>query len=300
MNNYHQPVLLNESIKALQIITGGVYVDATFGGGGHSREILKYMGTGKLIAFDQDTDAIKNKVEDERFFLIHANFSYLSQILKFHKATPVDGVLADLGVSSHQFDTPQRGFSIRYDGVLDMRMNTASKLTAYQVIAEYPGEKLQSVFSQYGEIINSKTLAETIVAARETKKINTTTELKQVTEKCIRGYSANDYYAKMFQALRIEVNDELGSLTKFLLQCGEVIRPGGRLVIISYHSLEDRLVKNYIRTGKPSGEVEKNIFGVSEAAPFKAITKKPITPENEELKNNPRSRSAKLRVAERI
>lgn len=300
MSDYHQPVLLHESIEGLNITTGGIYVDVTFGGGGHSKEILKHIGNGKLIAFDQDKDAIANKIEDDRFVLVHANFSYLKQFLQFHAAPQVDGILADLGVSSHQFDTANRGFSIRFDGVLDMRMNNAAKLSAANIVAEYSVEQLQSIFSQYGEIINSKTLAQAIVDARKKSAIRTTAELKLVTEECVRGYSANDYYARMFQALRIEVNDELGALRKFLEQSVQVLKPGARLVVISYHSLEDRLVKNFIRTGTFDGIVEKDLFGKSKTVLLKAINKKPIVPKEEETKNNNRARSAKLRIAEKV
>ncbi|MBL0054169.1 MAG: 16S rRNA (cytosine(1402)-N(4))-methyltransferase RsmH [Bacteroidetes bacterium] len=300
MSNYHQPVLLHESIEGLNITTGGIYVDVTFGGGGHSKEIIKNIGSGKLIAFDQDKDAIANKIEDDRFVLVHANFSYLKQFLQFHAAPQVDGILADLGVSSHQFDTANRGFSIRFEGALDMRMNNAAKLSAANIVAEYSVEQLQLIFSQYGEIINSKTLAQTIFEARKKGAIKTTTELKLATEECVRGYSANDYYAKVFQALRIEVNDELGALKKFLEQTVQVMKPGARLVVISYHSLEDRLVKNFIRTGTFDGVVEKDLFGKSKTVLLKAINKKPIVPTEQEIKSNNRARSAKMRIAEKI
>lgn len=295
---YHNPVLLKECIEGLSINPEGIYVDVTFGGGGHSKEILKHLTTGKLYAFDQDEDAVKNKIEDERFVLIKQNFRYLKNFLKMYNALPIDGLLADLGVSSHQFDQADRGFSTRFDAKLDMRMDQSSKLTAAEVLNTYSEEELKRIFKMYGEVDNAGRLAYLIVHGRNEKKLATINDLKVVIEKCVKRGRENKYYAQVFQALRIEVNKELDALKELLTQSLEVLKPGGRLVIISYQSLEDKLVKNIIRSGKFEGEVEKDFYG-NQLAPFKAITRKAIVPTEEEILLNNRARSAKLRVAEK-
>jgi 16S rRNA (cytosine1402-N4)-methyltransferase len=297
--SYHDPVLLKECIDGLNINPKGIYVDVTYGGGGHSREILKHLTTGKLYAFDQDEDAVKNKVADERLVLIKQNFRFLKNFLKLYNAVPVDGLLADLGVSSHQFDEAERGFSTRFDAKLDMRMDRNAKLTAADVLATYSEEDLKRVFKLYGEVENAGKLAYAIFHARKENPIVTVSDLKKAMERCVRRGRENQYYAQVFQALRIEVNKELDVLQELLLQCIDVIKPGGRLVVISYHSLEDRLVKNIIRSGKFDGEVEKDFYG-NPLAPFKAITRKPVVPDGLEIERNSRARSAKLRIAERV
>lgn len=295
---YHNPVLLKECIEGLNINPAGIYVDVTFGGGGHSREILKYLTTGKLYAFDQDEDAVKNKIDDERFVLIKQNFRYLKNFLKMYNALPIDGLLADLGVSSHQFDEAERGFSTRFNAKLDMRMDQNGKLTAADVLNTYSEEELKRIFKLYGEIDNAGYLASIIFHNRKDKHIDTVNDLKVMITKCVKKGRENQYYAQVFQALRIEVNKELDVLQELLTQSLEVLKPGGRLVVISYHSLEDRLVKNIMRSGKLEGEVEKDFFG-NQLTPFKQITKKPIVPSAEENEINSRARSAKLRIAEK-
>ena len=297
---YHKPVLLKESIEALDIKSNGVYVDVTFGGGGHSKAILEKLDTGRLIAFDQDSDALANKIEDKRFTLVNKNFKYLTQFLKFYNAIPVDGVLADLGVSSHQFDTANRGFSTRFSGKLDMRMDSREEVTALDVISNYDEKDLKQLFSAYGEIRNAKTLARAIVSAREQHPVKTTDDLKRITATCCSSSQINHYNACVFQALRIEVNRELESLMELLSQCAEVIKSGGRLVVLSYHSLEDRLVKNFISKGNFDNEDRKDIYGNSVGIQFKAVYKKPVTPSAIEIEQNPRSRSVKLRAAIKI
>ncbi len=297
---YHNPVLLKESIEGLLIQQSGIYVDVTYGGGGHSHEILNNLGEdGKLYAFDQDEDAIKNELEDERLTLIHQNFRHLKNFLKLYNAYPVDGILADLGVSSHQIDVPERGFSTRFDGDLDARMDQNQLKSAKEVINTYNENELKLVFQNYGEIANSGKLARTIVEQRVNGEINTTAQLKKAISNCIPPNFDHKYLAVVFQALRIEVNEELESLKEFLLQTVQALKPGGRLVVISYHSLEDRLVKNFIKSGNFKGELEKDFFG-NIISPFKQISRKPITPDDAELKINNRSRSAKLRIAERL
>ncbi|MFN8276393.1 MAG: 16S rRNA (cytosine(1402)-N(4))-methyltransferase RsmH [Chitinophagales bacterium] len=296
--DYHIPVLLHECLEGLRMQPAGVYVDATFGGGGHSREMLKQLGEGRLIAFDQDADALPNAPDDERLTLVAANFSQLKQFLRLHQALPVDGLLADLGVSSHQFDTPERGFSYRFAGPLDMRMNARAGKTAAAVLNEYDAEKLQQVLSLYGEVRNAKTLAAAIVETRRQQPFQSTAHLTALLKSMAKG-DTHKYLAQVFQALRIEVNDELEVLKQLLLQCTEVIRPGGRLCVITFHSLEDRLVKNFMKHGNFSDEPQKDDFGRI-SRPWKLITKKPVTATEEEMKRNSRSRSAKLRVAERI
>ena len=296
---YHKPVLLEESIEGLAIKPDGTYVDTTFGGGGHSKEILKKLTTGKLIAFDQDQDAIKNKIGDSRFILLKQNFKYIKNFLKFYKAVPVDGIIADLGVSSYQFDTPERGFSTRFDGDLDMRMDKDKKLTAMKIVNEYTYEKLKTIFFEFGEIKNASNLAKNIINNRNKKYIKTTSQLKIIIASCVKKGKENKYYAKVFQALRIEVNDELNALKEMLLQTTDVLNTHGRLVVISYHSLEDRLVKNFIKSGNFEGIIKKDFFGNS-LIPFKKINKKPIVPKQDEIFDNSRCKSAKLRIAEKI
>ena len=294
---YHNPVLLKECIDGLNINPKGIYVDVTFGGGGHSREILKHLTTGKLYAFDQDDDAVRNKIEDDRFVLIKQNFRYLKNFLKMYNAIPIDGLLADLGVSSHQFDEASRGFSTRFESQLDMRMDQHSKLTAAEVLNTYSEEELKRIFKLYGEIENAGRLAYAVFHARKEKPLETVTDLKKAIDSCVRRGRENQYYAQVFQALRIEVNKELEVLQELLLQSLEVLKPGGRLVVISYHSLEDRLVKNMMRSGKFEGEVDKDFYG-NKLTPFELITRKPIVPSDKENEENSRARSAKLRVAQ--
>ena len=297
---YHVPVMLQECIEALAIKPDGVYVDVTFGGGGHSREILKHLGPkGRLIAFDQDPDALNNTIEDERFELVHQNFRFLKNSLRLLGVREVDGILADLGVSSHQFDDADRGFSIRFDADLDMRMDQVSDLDARRVLNTYSEEELHRIFGMYGEVQNAKSLAKTIVTARLTKEIRTVEELKEVIRKHVPRGKEHKYHAQVFQALRIEVNKELEVLQDFLMQTIPLLKDGGRLVVMSYHSLEDRLVKNFMLKGKFKGDVEKDFYG-HEIKPFKVISRKAITAAAQELEENTRSRSAKLRVAERI
>jgi 16S rRNA (cytosine1402-N4)-methyltransferase len=296
---YHNPVLLKECIDGLNINPKGVYVDVTFGGGGHSREILKNLTTGKLYAFDQDHAAIKNKIDDARLVLIKQNFRYLKNFLKMHNVTSIDGLLADLGVSSHQFDEADRGFSTRFDAKLDMRMDQNSKQTAADILNNYSEEELKHIFKLYGEVENAGRLAFVIFHARKEKQIVTVNELKVAIEKCVRRGRENQYYAQVFQALRIEVNKELDVLHELLTQSLELLKPKGRLVVISYHSLEDRLVKNFMRSGKFEGEVEKDFFG-NKLTPFELITRKPVVPDDQENTDNTRARSAKLRIAEKI
>lgn len=296
---YHQPVLLQECIDGLALKADGVYVDVTFGGGGHSREILKHLGeNGRLIAFDQDKDAQQNAIEDERFLLVQANFRELKRFLRLHGVKKVDGILADLGVSSYQFDTAERGFSFRFEGPLDMRMNQGGEQTAAGLLQSYNAEELQRVFSEYGEVRNAKTLAVAIVEYRKQSSLNTTTDFLQFLEKMAIG-EKHKYYAQVFQAIRIEINDELGALKDLMQQCTDVLGEEGRLAVITFHSLEDRLVKNYMRHGSFSDEPEKDFFGRVERK-YKLITKKPIVASDTEQRENSRSRSAKLRVAEKL
>ena len=297
---YHVPVMLQECIEALAINPEGTYVDVTFGGGGHSKEILKHLGPkGRLIAFDQDPDAIKNAIPDDRFKLIHQNFKFLKNYLRLEGIKQVDGILADLGVSSHQFDAADRGFSIRFDADLDMRMDQVSDLDARKLLNTYPEEDLHRIFGMYGEIQNAKSLAKTIVTGRLQKEIQTVSELKQMIKSLVPKGKEHKYHAQVFQALRIEVNKELEALQEFLLQTESVLKTGGRLVVMSYHSLEDRLVKNFMAKGKFKGEVEKDFFG-NEIKPFKVLSRKAIVASAEEVVLNNRARSAKLRIAEKI
>src|ERR1700733_8936127 len=297
MSNYHTPVMLKECIEGLNIRPDGTYVDVTFGGGGHSREILKHLGEdGELLAFDQDADARQNIPDDSRFVFIDQNFRYLKNFCRLHHAIPVDGVLADLGVSSYQFDQAERGFSIRFDAELDMRMNQKSALTAKEVINTYSEAELHRIFGMYGEIQNAKSLANTIVTARLNKPLVTVADLKNAIANRIPRGKENKYLAQVFQALRIEVNQELEALKDFLIQSAEVLVSGGRLVVMSYHSLEDRLVKNFIARGKFSGEVEKDIYG-NDNRPFDTVSRGAITASEDEISKNNRARSAKLRIA---
>ncbi len=293
---YHNPVLLKESVDALSIKENGVYVDVTFGGGGHSREILSRLGPkGKLFAFDQDPDALENLIDDARFVLIPENFRFISRFLRFHRIKKVDGVLADLGVSSHQFDEAERGFSIRFDGDLDMRMNQKSKVSAKEIINNYSEEKLAEILFLYGELRNSRNIAKTIVEQREVAKIETSFQLKKVLQKYLPNAKEHKILAQIFQAIRIEVNEELDALREFLEQMPNLLTANGRLSVIAYHSLEDRLVKRFIRTGMFRGELEKDAFGNSNE-PLQKVGKL-IVPSTEEIKGNNRARSAKLRIA---
>ena len=296
---YHIPVLLKESVDALCVEPGGTYVDATFGGGGHSREIWSRLKKGRLIAIDQDSDAAVNAINDKRFILIQNNFKFIRGLVRNEEIEVVDGILADLGVSSHQFDTEERGFSFRFDAPLDSRMNKQSSLTAAKVINTYSEEQLRYIFSVYGEIDNVGRVVKVLMAERERKAISTTGALVEALKPCLPKMMEHKYLAKFFQSLRIETNGEMKALEQFLEQSLKLLRPGGRLVVISYHSLEDRLVKNFMRAGNKEGKIEKDFFG-KETTAFKLITKKTITPSEEEIKNNTRARSAKLRVAEKI
>jgi len=297
MTDYHNPVMLQECMEGLNIKPDGIYVDVTFGGGGHSREILKHLGPkGRLLAFDQDADAQKNLPKDDRLTFIDQNFRYLKNNCRLQGAIPADGILADLGVSSHQFDQPERGFSIRFDADLDMRMDQGGSLTAKQVVNTYSEEQLHRIFGIYGEIKNAKTLAQTLVTQRLNKPIDTVDELNKAISKLIPKGKENKYLAQVFQALRIEVNQELEALKEFLEQTVDVLKKEGRLVVMSYHSLEDRLVKNFIAKGKFQGEVEKDFFG-NQIKPLDSITRKAIVASDEEIILNNRARSAKLRIA---
>ena len=296
---YHEAVLLKESIAGLRIDPNGTYVDVTFGGGGHSKSILEKLDKGILFAFDQDADAQKNSIDDNRFVLINQNFRFMQKFLRLEGVLKVDGIIADLGVSSYQFDTADRGFSIREEGELDMRMNTTQELSAKQVVNEYELDELCRIFREYGELKNAFSISKSILFAREEGEILTTEDLKNAVKKHIPPYKSNKILAQLFQAIRIEVNDELKALKEMLLQSVDLLKTGGRLSVISYHSLEDRLVKNLIKSGNFKGDIEKDFYGVPNLI-LKAISKKPITASQEELERNPRSRSAKLRVSEKL
>lgn len=296
---YHNPVLLHPSIDGLNIKPDGIYVDVTFGGGGHSSEILKRLGpNGKLFAFDQDEDALANTLLDERFMLINENFRFIKRFLRFYGVKSVDGILADLGVSSHQFDVPERGFSTRFDAELDMRMSQKNDLNAYRVVNEYDETNLRRVFLDYGELKNAPALARTIVEARQVNPIKTTDELKEVLAKYLPERVRNKVLAQIYQAIRIEVNQEMDVLKEFIEQSLEILNQNGRLSVISYHSLEDRLVKRFIKNGMFEGEPERDFYG-NFSVPFKTIGKL-IVPDSTEIKINNRARSAKLRIAEKI
>lgn len=297
-SSYHNPVLLEETVNGLHIHPDGVYVDVTFGGGGHSREIMRHLGPdGKLFGFDQDEDALANKIDDPRFELIHENFRFLKRYLRFHGITQVDGILADLGVSSHQFDVAERGFSTRFEGDLDMRMNQKNSLSAYEVVNEYAETDLARVLFDYGELKQSRGMAAVLVAARKTEPIKNTEQLKTVLSRFLPAHKSNKILAQVYQAIRIEVNQEMEVLKDFLQQSLEILKPGGRLTVISYHSLEDRLVKRFMKNGMFEGEPERDMFGRFEV-PFQLIGKM-IVPTAEEIAQNNRARSAKLRIAEK-
>ncbi len=297
MTDYHVPVMLNECLEGLAIKPEGIYIDVTFGGGGHSKAILKQLGPkGKLVAFDQDEAAQQNIPADNRFVFVDQNFRYLKNNCRLHGAFPADGILADLGVSSHQFDKADRGFSIRFDADLDMRMDRSTPLTAKDVLNTYSEENLHRIFGMYGELHNAKTLAKTLVTARLNAPIDTVSQLKAAIAKLTPRGKENKYLAQVFQALRIEVNQELEALQEFLEQSVEVLKSGGRLVVMSYHSLEDRLVKNFMAKGKFRGEVEKDFFG-NELKPFEVLSRKAVVASAEEIEQNSRARSAKLRIA---
>jgi 16S rRNA (cytosine1402-N4)-methyltransferase len=295
---YHVPVLLNEAVSGLEIKADGDYVDVTFGGGGHSREIFSRLKTGRLFAFDQDEDAAVNVIHDDRFFFIRHNFKYIRNFLKYYDVDQVDGILADLGVSSHDFDVAERGFSFRFDGDLDMRMNRDSKQTAADLVNSYSEDQLRTMFREFGELDNAGRLAKQLISARNAKTIKTIGQFREAIAPCVPKLQESKYLAKVFQALRIETNQEMEVLHEFLEQSIELLKPGGRLVVITYHSLEDRMVKNFIRSGDLSGKQEKDFFGNVES-PLVAINRKVIVPTEEEIEQNPRARSGKLRIAEK-
>jgi len=295
---YHNPVLLKESVYGLDIKPDGIYVDVTFGGGGHSREIMSRLSSkGRLYAFDQDEDALANSIDDERFVLINENFRFIKRFLRFHNVKSVDGILGDLGVSSHQFDVPERGFSTRFEGELDMRMSQKQDLNAYKVVNEYDEENLRRVFLDYGELKNAPVIARVIIEAREFEPIINTEQLKVVLGRFLQAHKSHKILAQMYQAIRIEVNQEMEVLKEFLEQSLEILKPGGRLSVISYHSLEDRLVKRIMKNGMFEGEPERDFFG-NFSVPLKTIGKL-IVPDFQEIKSNNRARSAKLRIAEK-
>lgn len=295
---YHQPVMLSECLDGLAIRPEGTYVDVTFGGGGHSRSILSHLTTGRLLAFDQDSDALSNRIEDHRFTLINQNFRFLTNFLRFYKAFPVDGILADLGVSSHQLDQADRGFSTRFDAELDLRMDRKSDLTAKDIINRYTTEDLTKILREFGELPNAWRIALRLNEARGGAAINTTAQLKDILQPFAERGKENKFFAKIFQALRIEVNGELDALKEMLLQTSKAIKPGGRLVVMAYHSLEDRIVKNFIKTGNFEGIENKDFFG-NLHAPFRPVSRKPLIASEKEITENNRARSAKLRIAER-
>ena len=297
---YHVPVLLQESIDGLDIKPDGVYVDVTFGGGGHSKEILRRLGkNGHLYGFDQDEDAEKNILDDDRFTFVRSNFRYLTNWMRYYDVDHIDGLLADLGVSSHHFDDETRGFSFRFDAPLDMRMNKRSGMTAAEILNNYSEEQLADIFYIYGELKNARKIASAVVKAREEKRIETTGDLMQIAEKLLQREREKKDTAKLFQALRIEVNHEMDALKEMLDGACKVLQEGGRLSVITYHSLEDRIVKNFMKAGNVEGKMKQDFFGRTEA-PFRAVSNKVIVPSDDEQQRNPRSRSAKLRVAERI
>ena len=296
---YHESVLLTESIEGLNIKPNGIYIDVTYGGGGHSKLILEKLENGKLFAFDQDDDAVSNLIKDERLVLIQENFRFLKKFLRLNGVTKVDGVLADLGVSSHQFDIPDRGFSTRFEADLDMRMDQSADLNAFKVLNEYTQEELRTILKFYGELKRPGTVARIICEGRLDSPISTVSELKQLLKPLTPSMLENKFFAQVFQAIRIEVNDELNVLKEMLTQANDILAPGGRLVVISYHSLEDRLVKNLIQKGNFEGNLEQDFYG-NKLLSFKKISRKPILPSVEEVKKNNRARSAKLRVSEKL
>jgi 16S rRNA (cytosine1402-N4)-methyltransferase len=296
---YHIPVLAEESIKGMNLLPDSDAVDATYGGGGHSKLILDQIVEGRLFAFDQDEDAVANAVNDRRLNFIRHNFRYIKNFLNYYGVEQVDAIFADLGVSSHDFDVPDRGFSFRFEGNLDMRMNQNAKTDATKIINEYSEEQLEQIFRMFGEISNSRQLASVICKSRKEVRIKTTTQLKEIVSECTPRAIENKYLAQVFQALRIEVNDEMDALKEFLEASLKLLKSGGRLVIITYHSLEDRLCKNFMKTGNFEGKVQKDFYG-NVTSPFVMVNRKVITPDDKELKTNSRSRSAKLRIAEKI
>lgn len=296
---YHVPVLLHESIEGLEIKPNGTYVDLTFGGGGHSTEILKHLSKGKLFAFDQDEEALANAIDDKRFKLIRSNFRFFRNFLKYHKIDTVDGILADLGVSSHHFDSPERGFSFRFEGPLDMRMNQNQKISAKTVVNSYSPEDLAKVFTLYGELPNAKRLANAICQSREGKSIETVEQLYELLKPMFPFNTQNKMLAQVFQAIRIEVNQEMEVLKQMLVNATKCLKKDGRLVVISYHSLEDRLVKNYFRSGNFEGDLDKDFYG-NVTSPYEQVNRKVIVPSEEELKINSRARSAKLRIGKKL
>jgi 16S rRNA (cytosine1402-N4)-methyltransferase len=298
MRNYHIPVMLDQSIEGLNISPKGSYVDATFGGGGHAREIVKLLSTGRLYAFDQDEDATRNVFDDERLVFVRANFRYMKNFLRYFSVDQVDGILADLGVSSHDFDEAERGFSFRFDAPLDMRMNREAPGTAEYIINNYDQQQLINLFRNYGEIKNASRLAATITGARTAAPLTTTGALLEAIRPCVPRAIEKKYLAQVFQALRMEVNDETGALKDFLVAALEVLRPGGRLVIMTYHSIEDRIVKNFLKSGNFKGEVEQDFYG-NFITPFELINRRVVVPGEDEILSNPRSRSARLRIAEK-
>lgn len=299
MTAYHLPALLEESIAGLNLRPDGVYVDVTFGGGGHSRAILSHLTTGRLIAFDQDLDAAVNIINDERVTFLNQNFRYLKNNLRYLGYKEIDGLIADLGVSFHQFDEQERGFSFRSDAQLDMRMNRKSGIRASDLLRTYDEEQMAGVFYRYGELDNSRKIARAVVKARQTKPVVTVKDLSDAVESLVPFNQENKFYAKLFQSLRIEVNREMDALTDMLTQALQILKPGGRMVVITYHSLEDRLVKNFIRTGNFDGTAEKDFYG-NLLVPFRAINRKVIVPSEEEVARNNRARSARMRIAEKI
>jgi 16S rRNA (cytosine1402-N4)-methyltransferase len=298
MSDYHIPVLLEESIDGLNISPNGIYVDVTYGGGGHSAEILKKISSGKLYAFDQDEDATKSLPDDKKFFFIQGNFRFLKNYLNYYGVKHIDGLLADLGVSSHHFNSPERGFSYRANADLDMRMNRNSKLTAEIIVNEYDSDKLSGIFREYGELHQARKLSAAIIQCRIKQRIMTTTQFISIIEPMIPKQTENQFLSKVFQAIRIEVNHELESLEEMLVSAAEMFNPGGRLVVISYHSLEDRLVKNFMRWGNTKEQPVKDVYGNS-FEPFRIISRKPVVACDKELQHNPRARSARLRIAEK-
>jgi 16S rRNA (cytosine1402-N4)-methyltransferase len=297
-SQYHIPVMPEESIRGLNLFPGALVVDATFGGGGHSRLILDEIGEGRLFAFDQDEDAAGNVINDDRLFFVRHNFRHMRNFLRFYNVTHVDAIFADLGVSSHDFDVAERGFSYRFEGNLDMRMNRNASIDAAKVVNTYSEESLSFIFRMYGEIKNAGRLAREIIGERNNQPLNTTQQLKEVASRCAPGGFENKYLAQVFQALRIEVNDEMGALKEFLSSSLELLKPGGRLVIITYHSLEDRLCKNFMKSGNFEGKIDKDFYG-NLSSPFHLVNRKVIVPIKEELAKNVRARSAKLRIAEK-
>jgi len=298
MSVYHIPVLLKESVEGLNISPDGIYVDTTYGGGGHSAEILKKLVSGRLYAFDQDEDAAKNLPENEKFFFIRGNFRFLKNYLNYYGVKSIDGLIADLGVSSHHFNTPERGFSYRSQAALDMRMNQKGSLTAEKIVNDYEINRLTALFREYGELPQARRIANTIGEFRVNQRLETTTQLVSCIESMIPRHSESQFLSKVFQALRIEVNQELTSLKDLLMSATEMLKPGGRLVVISYHSLEDRLVKNFMRWGNSDEEPLKDVFGNS-FEPYRPVTRKPVMAGENEVLINPRARSARLRIAEK-